>query len=201
MNALASTICSCSRCKHEAIVAERDQLLVVRAQQQFAALESGKWLATSGPIALKDMTDTHLSNAIAYQKSRPALDEERPIQDGILQLLTTELSRRETMHTQLEPILTNVYTLCESLEDQRASEVVLGWLEENLRNGQFALVDMFLVEADASKLRATALLTILAITIHGRDHLPARASFRERAQVVMTKEIGKARTLKLLATR
>ncbi len=54
-------------------------------------------------------------------------------------------------------------------DDQKQVEEVLFWLEERLREGNFAIADLWLDNADPNCLNSTAILAALTITFWGKD--------------------------------
>ena len=78
---------------------------------------------------------------------------------------------------------------------------LLSWLEENLRSGDFAIVDKYLSETIINSLDTEDILIVLTFTFWGKDKLFNRETFLALAEPVLKLRLGEERTIKLLKNR
>ncbi len=78
---------------------------------------------------------------------------------------------------------------------------LLGWLEENLRHGNFELVDDYLARDNPERLTEVGMLIVLTITFHGKEHLANRNIFLEKVEPLLKARLGVERAENLLKNR
>ncbi len=85
--------------------------------------------------------------------------------------------------------------------DQKQVENTISFLEENLRMGNFLVVDDWLSSIDISSLNSASIVGALSITFWGKDKLSKRDYFLARAEEQLNKNLGSKRAFKLLENR
>jgi len=78
---------------------------------------------------------------------------------------------------------------------------LLGWLEKNLREGNFSIIDKYLNDTSVNDLESVDILIILTITFWGKDNLPNRNIFLQRSEHVLKARLGVERGESLLKYR
>lgn len=86
-------------------------------------------------------------------------------------------------------------------DDQKQVEDTIIFLENLLRNGEFATVDEYLSSVNLETLSSTSILGALTITFWGKDKLSKREQFLKRSEVILKKNLGETRAEKLLRWR
>lgn len=86
-------------------------------------------------------------------------------------------------------------------EPRVASEMLLGYIEKKLRDGEYAGVDRLLPALEPFKLAPETILTALTITWHAKEFLNERDDFLLRCETALQQKLGKERVEKLLANR
>jgi len=78
---------------------------------------------------------------------------------------------------------------------------VISWIEEQFRNGDFNIVDIWLANVGITMLSDTAIIGALSMTFWGKEKLFKRNDFLARAEPHLIKNLGKERAEKLLSNR
>lgn len=85
--------------------------------------------------------------------------------------------------------------------DNLVSYELLDWLETNLSNSHFNVVNDYLKNIDIESLYSTDILLVLTITFYAKDKLINRNEFLEKAELILIKRLGEDRAEKLLFYR